>query len=219
MADDPDIPHSAPAGGGGPGGFRSAASTGLNPVIDKWNSPGPQGGRKILIAQASGTAAKLNISGIVVAGAPLSAATVAAVNAAAAKVPSQWRRYIAYEDKVKVGGSLAWRANNPGNLRDASTKIGSVAGAVGHFAVFATLDAGRAAQRDLYLTKYGTMTVRKAVDKLTPPSENDTATYLANLKKAGVDLDKNISSQIDKLMTAIEANEGLIEGTEVPRVP
>jgi hypothetical protein len=142
---------------------------------------------------------------------------MAAVNAAAARTPAQWRRYIAYDQSVKVGGSLAWRANNPGNLRDAPTKIASVSGAVGRFAVFASLADDRAAQRDLYLTKYGAMKVRAAINHLTPPSENDTARYLAALRTAGVDLDKDVQSQIDVLMGAVEANEGLIQGIEVPR--
>lgn len=167
----------------------------------------------------SQVAAQLKISGTVIAGGPLSQSTIAAVNAAAAKTPSQWRRYIAYQGEVKVGGSLAWRANNPGNLRGASTKIGSVTGAVGTFAVFATLDDGRAAQRALYLDKYGAMSVRDAINKLTPPSENDTAKYLTELKNAGVDLDKDVKSQIDVLMPAVAANEGLIAGTVVTRTP
>ena len=167
----------------------------------------------------SQSAAQLTISGTVIAGGPLSQSTIAAVNAAGAKTPSQWRRYIAYQGEVKVGGSLAWRANNPGNLRGASTKIGSVTGAVGTFAVFATLDDGRAAQRALYLDKYGDMHVRDAINKLTPPSENDTAKYLAELTNAGVDLDKDVKSQIDVLMPAVAANEGLIAGTIVPRTP
>ena len=164
-------------------------------------------------------ATKYKTNGVIVGGGPLSIATIIAVDAAAAKTPAQWRRYIAYEGKVKVGGSLAWRANNPGNLRDASTKIGSVSGAVGHFAVFANLDEGRTAQKNLYINKYGEMKVRAAINKLTPPSENDTAHYLAELKKAGVDLEKNVSSQIEVLMKAIETNEGLIAGIEVPRIP
>lgn len=118
-----------------------------------------------------------------------------------------------------MGGSLAWRANNPGNLRGAATKIGSVTGAVGSFAVFATLDDGRAAQRTLYLEKYGAMSVRNAINKLTPPSENDTDKYLAELKDAGVDLDKEVKSQIDVLMPAVAANEGLIAGIVVARTP
>ena len=58
-----------------------------------------------------------------------------------------------------------------------------------------------------------------AINKLTPPSENDTVKYLADLKKAGVDLTKTVKSQIDVLMPAVEANEGLITGTVVPRTP
>jgi hypothetical protein len=186
---------------------------GLNPKMDKWKRPGSLGTHESLAG------VKLAISGVIVAGGELSKGTIRAVNHAAAKTPSQWRRYIAYSTKVKVGGSLAWRANNPGNLRDASSKIGLVPGAVGKFAVFATLEDGRAAQRDLYLRKYGDKKVRDAINKLTPPSENDTGQYLADLEEAGVDLDKNVKSQIDTLMKGVEANEGLTEGTEVDRVP
>lgn len=127
------------------------------------------------------------------------------------------KRCIAYETFVKVGGSLAWRANNPGNLRNAPTKIATAPGAEGTFAVFATMADGRAAQRSLYLAKYGKMKVRDAVAKLTPPSENDTARYIKNLESQGINVDETVESQIDNLMTAIEANEGLIVGTEVPR--
>lgn len=160
---------------------------------------------------------KPTISGTIVAGGPLSDADVDAVNIAARSVPKQFRRYVAYAGVIKVGGSLAWRANNPGNLRDADTKIGTVPGAVGSFAVFATMDDGRAAQRSLYINRYGSMTVRAAVNKLTPPSENDTEGYLRQLAAAGIDLDKDVQSQIDPLMAAIEQNEGMITGVEIAR--
>jgi hypothetical protein len=39
------------------------------------------------------------------------------------------------------------------------------------------------------------------------------------LTKAGVDIDKDVKSQIDVLMKAVEANEGPIPGIEVKRVP
>jgi hypothetical protein len=167
----------------------------------------------------NGPPVKLTINGVIVSGGELSQGTIVAVNKAAETTAAQWRRFIAYSTIVKVGGSLAWRANNPGNLRDASSKIGTVSGAVGTFAVFATLDDGRAAQRSLYLSRYGEMKVRDAVNKLTPPSENNTKAYLAQLQRAGVNLDGIVKSQIDALMNAIEANEGLIEGTQVERVP
>ena len=161
----------------------------------------------------------LSLDGVIVAGGELSKATIVAMHHAAAKVPAQWRHYVAYAAMVKVGGSLSWRANNPGNLRGAPTKIGLVPGASGKFAVFATIEEGRAAQRSLYLTTYGDHKVSDAIAKLTPAFENDTTKYLAGLKAAGVDLDKTVASQIEALMPAVEANEGLIKGIEVPRVP
>lgn len=157
------------------------------------------------------------IPGTIVEGGPLSDADVDAINTAAKSVPAQFKRYVAYAGVIKVGGSLAWRANNPGNLRDDPSKIGTVHGAVGTFAVFATMEDGRAAQKSLYLNKYGEMTVKAAIEKLTPRSENDTDAYLKRLAGAGVDLGKNVNSQIDTLMSAVEANEGMIKGVEVTR--
>ena len=81
------------------------------------------------------------------------------------------------------------------------------------------MEAGRAAQWLLYLEKYGALTVRAAVNKLTPSSENNTTGYLADLKNAGLDLDKDLKSQIDALMKAVAVNEGLIPGTVVAREP
>ena len=157
------------------------------------------------------------IPGTVVAGGELSQSTIHSVNQAAAKTPAQWRRFIAYATLVKVGGSLAWRANNPGNLRDSALKIGNVTGAVGVFAVFATMEDGHAAQRALYINRYGAMKVRDAIAKLTPPNENDTERYLRELERAGVDLDKDVNSQINVLMPAVALSEGVIAGVEVPR--
>ena len=164
--------------------------------------------------------ATLKITGVVVAGGPLTPGTIAAVNDAATKVPAKFRHYIAYADKVKVGGSLAWRANNPGNLRGAPTKLGLVPGGSGHFAVFASLDEGRAAQRSLYLNTYGDQKVRDAIEVLTPRSDhNNTDKYLRDLQTSGVNLDKDVKSQIEVLMPAVKKNEGLIPGIEVGRTP
>ncbi|HEX8110652.1 MAG TPA: hypothetical protein VF516_23130, partial [Kofleriaceae bacterium] len=196
---------------GGPGDAIGGPSDGGYAITPVAYQPDPQAPNKPAPPRQP------SISGKIVAGGPLSNAEVAAIDEAAKKVPSQFRRYIAYAGVIKVGGSLSWRANNPGNLRDAPTKIDTVSGAVGTFAVFATMDDGRAAQRSLYLDKYGDQTVRDAINKLTPPSENDTTAYLAKLEAAGVDLDKDVKSQIDVLMPAVEANEGMITGIEVQR--
>ncbi len=208
-------------------GSRKAGPTGCNGHNDNIQDgtlcrqasprPGPLGTAPPISSTAAAPK-KLTISGVVVAGGPLNDATIDLVNEAAKSIRKN-RRYVAYDTIVKVGGSLAWRANNPGNLRGASTKIGTVPGAVGKFAVFATMADGRAAQKSLYKNTYGSMTVRDAVPHLTPPEENDTVAYLKRLKAAGIDLDQDVKSQIDALMIAIEANEGMIAGTEVTRAP
>lgn len=208
----------------GPLGANDHADANLRRVPSPSGTPGGQTcrlpcGTAIAVGSRTPKPEVLTITVTIVAGGALTTGTIHAVNEAAAKTPAQWKRGIGYDAQVHVGGSLAWRANNPGNLRAASTKIGEVNGAVGKFAVFATLADGRAAQRALYLDRYGAMTVRNAIDKLTPPSENDTVAYLADLQRAGVDLDKTVASQIDTLMPAVEANEGLIAGTVVKRVP
>ena len=63
------------------------------------------------------------------------------------------------------------------------------------------------------------MKVNHAVNKLTPPIENNTVHYLNQLKLSGVELETDVKSQIDLLMKVIEANEGMIEGIIVPRLP
>jgi hypothetical protein len=209
IVDGDEIDRDAPAEAtGGPSDSDSGDGYAITPVAYQ---PDPQAPNRPAAPKQP------SISGKVVGGGPLSNADVAAIDDAAPKVPSQFRRYLAYAGVIKVGGSLAWRANNPGNLRGASTKIDTVSGAVGTFAVFATMDDGRAAQRALYLGTYGDWTVTDAIKKLTPKEENDTPAYLAKLKAAGVDLDKDVKSQIDKLMSAVEANEGMITGIELTR--
>jgi hypothetical protein len=180
-----------------------------------WGDPGPTRD------QWPSVYPKLNITGVCAAGEKLSPVDVLNINDAANEVPAaaKSRHFIAYETYIYVGGSIAWRAHNPGKLRSAPTEIAKVPGASGTFSVFTTMDDGRAAQRDLYLKVYGNQSVRRAASRLTPPDENDTATYLIKLEKEGVNLDAPVGSQIDALMTAIEANEGMIEGVLVVRRP
>jgi hypothetical protein len=213
--EDPDAPDGAQTDGDaaidGAGGPRQDGDGyTVTPVV--YREPGQDGPAKPAVPR------QLTISGKVVGGGPLSDAEIDAVNAAAKTVPVQYRRYVAYAGVIKVGGSLSWRANNPGNLRNASSKIDTIPGAVGTFAVFATMDDGRAAQRALYLNTYGSMAVKDAVPKLTPPEENNTALYLEHLKARGVDPDKDVKSQIDILMAAVKLNEGgMTTGVELPR--
>lgn len=157
------------------------------------------------------------IGGEVAEGEPLSSAELAEVQEVGGKVPARFRRYVAYKDVIKVGGSLAWRFNNPGNLRSSGQQLKQLKGGTGKFAAFKDMATGRAAQKDLYINRYGEMSVREAVEKLTPRSENDTDSYLKALAKGGVDLDKKVAPQIDVLMREVEKNEGLIEGITLTR--
>jgi hypothetical protein len=204
----------SPMGGGGPGGFRPPGPIFASQSVLGSPHPDAPAARHALTPSL----ATPSIRGFIVAGGPLSQTTILAINAAAQTHLSN-RIFIAYEGTVNIGGDLSWRANNPGNLRGAPTKIGTVPGLTGTFAVFATPDDGFAAQRALYLNTYGTQTVRAAINHLTPPTENDTAAYLAQLQAAGVDLDKTVASQIDTLMAAVKVNEGGHPGITIPRTP
>lgn len=169
--------------------------------------------------QAKDSKPVLSIKGVIAEGGELSANTIKDINEAAKSVPREFRRFIAYKDGVKVGGPLSWRANNPGNLRGSSTEIGKVPGAKGEFSIFKTPDDGRAAQKELYLRKYGDWTVDAAVRKLTPENENNVEQYLKDLAAQGINLTKDVKSQIEPLMPAIKRNEGSKEGTVVNRRP
>jgi len=159
---------------------------------------------------------KLTIHGVVAEGEPLDAATIVKINEAAKGIRKN-RTYIAYKNEVRIGGTLAWRANNPGNLRGAANEIAKVPGAKGYFAVFPTLAEGEKAQRALYLDHYGTWMVKEAIKKLTPSSENNTEKYISDLKKQGVDMEKDVKSQIDLVMRAVKVNEGSGAGIIVQR--
>lgn len=100
--------------------------------------------------------------------------------------------------------------NNPGNLRFAG-QAGATLGANG-FAAFPTLAAGIQAankQLDLYAQR-GINTISKIVSKWAPVSENDTASYIADLeKKLGIDRNRELSgADRQKLLQAIFGHEG-----------
>ena len=101
--------------------------------------------------------------------------------------------------------------NNPGDLRFAG-QHGATVGAHG-FAAFPTLAQGIQAantQLDLY-AKRGVNTIASIVRKWAPVSENDTASYIAQVEKS---LGKNRNAQLtaadrQKLLQAIFKREGV----------
>ena len=98
-------------------------------------------------------------------------------------------------NEKRVGGTLSWRNNNPGNLvyGDWAVKHGAIGYVMGgpnrthKFAVFPTLEAGEKARQELLFsgkTIYKNDTLRQAMHRYAPSSENDTTGYIASLAKA-----------------------------------
>jgi hypothetical protein len=120
---------------------------------------------------------------------------------------------------VNVGGSPAWRNNNPGNIRvgDFADDHGAI-GSDGGFAVFPTPETGRQALTSLLQSpSYQSQTVGDAISTYAPPSENATDAYISNVTdQTGLSPDTPMSSlssdQLDSLSQAIQRQEGSIPG-------
>lgn len=91
---------------------------------------------------------------------------------------------------VDAGAPRGLRNNNPLNLQSTVGWDG-MTGSDGKYAIFNSPDAGwNAADRNLqtYATKHGLNTVASVVNRWAPPSENDTAGYIAKVSaRLGVD--------------------------------
>jgi RHS repeat-associated protein len=129
-------------------------------------------------------------------------------------------------EEVRSGGSLSWRNNNPGNMRD--TAFAESEGAIGEahgFAVFPTVDAGTQALGDLLQTNtYQGLTVGQAISRYAPPVENDTANYTNMIGQfTGIDPTTPMSSlnaaQLQSVVSAIRRIEGWATGTVTIRRP
>lgn len=117
---------------------------------------------------------------------------------------------------LRSGGTIAWRFNNPGNLRPGpkyTRHIGRGTTKSGEFLIFPTVEAGRAEKKGLLLRKYQDDTLKQMMEQYAPRSENDTDAYLAYLsKKSGIDkgavIGKLSQNDLDALMDAMESYEG-----------
>lgn len=99
------------------------------------------------------------------------------------------RHYIRHDGtlETRMGGSRAWRNNNPGNL-----EYGALAkkhGAIGHdgrFAIFPSKEAGDNARRDLIFRgkNYKNLNLFQAINRYAPASENKTNLYYQAVKSA-----------------------------------
>lgn len=117
---------------------------------------------------------------------------------------------------LRRGGTIAWRFNNPGNLRPGSKytlHIGQGKTASGPFLIFPTPEAGRTEKKSLLLRKYEEESISSMLYVYAPPQENDTERYIQSVcKKTGFSRDQIIGKlsddELGKLMTAMEEHEG-----------
>ena len=143
---------------------------------------------------------------------------VASAAPADAQAGNVVNHYVLYPNEVRGKGSIAWRNNNPGNIRN-----GAFANAHGafkgkhnrHFAIFPDPATGFAALIALLKTQvYQPLSVMDAMERYAPSSDNnDPAAYARTLSKlTGLDVHRTLSSLNDadlrKFATAIQKVEG-----------
>lgn len=121
-------------------------------------------------------------------------------------------------------GTIASRNNNPGNIEygDLAKSFGAV-GTDGRFAVFPTVRAGFSAMNALLRSnKYGNLTVAQAITKWAPPSENDTAGYIAGIQGLGIDVNQRYvdlpHDQRSNLLLGMAKKEGFFAEGAGPSV-
>lgn len=123
---------------------------------------------------------------------------------------------------LRSGGTIAWRFNNPGNLRPGpkyTLHIGQGKTASGPFLIFPTPEAGRAEKNSLLLRKYREESIDSMLHIYAPPKENDTEKYIQSVcRKTGFSRSQIIGELTDdgltRLMAAMEEQEGFHHNKE-----
>lgn len=125
---------------------------------------------------------------------------------------------------LRSGGTIAWRFNNPGNMRPKGKgtypgQIGVGDTKSGLFVIFENYEIGRREKKALLRRSYNDLSLKNAIYKYAPPKnkyggfENDTEGYIDFLvEKTGIQrgiiLSTLSDTQIDKLMDAMQQKEG-----------
>ncbi len=138
--------------------------------------------------------------------------------------PSQKRTYKNEDGSIetRTGGTLSWRNNNPGNLKDGDFSQGS--GSIGvdqnGFAIFPDEETGANAAHDLIFTSnnYKDLNLTKAISRYAPRSDkNDTDKYAKILLDSVGGNNKKMSEynpdERQAIMSAIFKHEGYKKGT------
>ncbi len=107
--------------------------------------------------------------------------------------------------EFRIGGSPAWRNNNPGNLRPSRWNKGQIGSAWG-FAVFGSEVAGLTAMKDLLgRSQYARLTLERAIFRYAPPADNNPShNYVAYVSKlSGVGKDEVLGELSDERMQRV----------------
>ena len=128
---------------------------------------------------------------------------------------------VEYATETKVGGSAAWRNNNPGNLNYGpyAKKHGAIGQDKSGFAIFPSPEVGTQAQADLWKTKkYQGMTVLDAMKSYAPKDDprdpkhlNNPEAYAKTVSDAlDVKPDVKVSDLTDaQLKTLVQSAQGV----------
>ena len=117
------------------------------------------------------------------------------------------------EKTVRIGGSRAWRNNNPGAIRT-TTQFGAI-GSSGGFAVFPDEETGmRAIILLLRSDKYRNLSIKDAIHKWAPAADNNNpASYAKHVSElTGLAPERKIKSLDDKEITRVAKAIRKIEG-------
>lgn len=110
---------------------------------------------------------------------------------------------------INRSGPIGFRNNNPGNLRDSGTTWEGKTGANGGFVVFDDVGWGiRAFATNFYtsITRYGTDTLRKYINRYAPPNENDTEGYIQYVSnKTGIQPDEKLPTDLESVKSILRA--------------
>jgi len=120
--------------------------------------------------------------------------------------------------QVKREGNRNWRNNNPGNIEygEFAKKHGAI-GSDGRFAIFPSMQAGRAAKSSLIFEgkNYKDKSLTEAIARYAPPGENNTGKYqqrvLAAVGGVNKPMNQYTPEERERIMDAMQQVEGSIK--------
>lgn len=116
-------------------------------------------------------------------------------------------------DYTHVSKNLPTRNNNPGNIRRTSVKYFGETNADATYESFSSPIWGYAAMFDLLYRLYSGLTLKEAIYKWAPPTENDSERYVRFVSgEVGVDADEYIIDVDNPSIMTVAKYMSVLEG-------